>query len=78
MQEVFEHAARSTGETYPLDGDEVDLEPLVRDAVLLSLPLAPLCRPRLPGSRPDGHPVLVGGATRPSRRSTPAGPPSTT
>jgi len=30
-------------ETYPLDGDQVDLEPLVRDAVLLELPLAPLC-----------------------------------
>ncbi len=33
------------GETYPLVGDEVDLEPLVRDAVLLELPPAPLCRP---------------------------------
>ena len=32
-------------ETYPLVGDEMDLEPLVRDAVLLELPLAPLCRP---------------------------------
>lgn len=31
-------------ETYPLVGDEVDLEPLVRDAVLLELPPAPLCR----------------------------------
>jgi len=32
-------------ETYPLVGDEVDLEPLVRDAVLLELPPAPLCQP---------------------------------
>jgi len=32
-------------ETYLLVDDEVDLEPLVRDAVLLELPLAPLCRP---------------------------------
>jgi uncharacterized protein len=31
-------------ETYPLGHDEVDLEPLVRDAVLLELPQAPLCR----------------------------------
>jgi uncharacterized protein len=30
-------------EAYPLDGDELDLEPLARDAVLLELPLAPLC-----------------------------------
>ena len=30
-------------EAYPLVGDELDLEPLARDAVLLGLPLAPLC-----------------------------------
>lgn len=32
------------GETYPLDGEALDLEPAVRDAVLLDLPRAPLCR----------------------------------
>lgn len=32
------------GESYPLRHDQVDLEPLARDAVLLELPLAPLCR----------------------------------
>ncbi len=31
------------GETYPIDGHEIDLEQLVRDAVLLELPLAPTC-----------------------------------
>ena len=31
-------------ETYPLADGDVDLEPLVRDAVLLELPQAPLCR----------------------------------
>ena len=30
-------------ETYKLRGDQLDLEPLVRDAVLLELPQAPLC-----------------------------------
>lgn len=30
-------------EAYPLADDELDLEPLARDAVLLELPLAPLC-----------------------------------
>lgn len=30
-------------ETYPLSDDTVDLEPLVHDAVLLELPVAPLC-----------------------------------
>jgi uncharacterized protein len=31
------------GETYPLSGHVIDLEQLVRDAVLLELPLAPTC-----------------------------------
>ena len=30
-------------DAYLLSGDELDLEPLARDAVLLDLPLAPLC-----------------------------------
>jgi uncharacterized protein len=42
VRELFE--TRSDGEeTYRLQGDRVDLEPLVRDAVLLELPQAPLC-----------------------------------
>jgi uncharacterized protein len=33
------------GETYPIEaGHQIDLEHLVRDAVLLELPLAPTCR----------------------------------
>ncbi len=36
------------GETYPLEGHELDLEQLVRDAVLLELPLAPRCDPPCP------------------------------
>jgi uncharacterized protein len=32
------------GETYPVEGHLIDLELLVRDAVLLELPLAPSCR----------------------------------
>ncbi len=31
-------------DTYELQPDHLDLEPLVRDALLLELPLAPLCR----------------------------------
>jgi uncharacterized protein len=30
---------------YPLDGDVADLEDMLRDAVLLEVPLAPTCRP---------------------------------
>ncbi|HUY66105.1 MAG TPA: DUF177 domain-containing protein [Acidimicrobiales bacterium] len=36
-------SARGDDDAYPLTGDELDLEPLARDAVLLDLPLAPLC-----------------------------------
>lgn len=31
------------GVTYPIHGDHIDLEPMVREAVVLALPLAPLC-----------------------------------
>ena len=40
------------GETYQLDDDVIDLEPLVRDALLLELPLAPLCAPDCAGLCP--------------------------
>ncbi|MBO0728221.1 MAG: DUF177 domain-containing protein [Acidimicrobiaceae bacterium] len=39
-------------ETYPLGGDLLDLAPLARDALLLALPLAPLCRPDCAGLCP--------------------------
>jgi uncharacterized protein len=53
VREVFERAPRlregvldeaDEAETYPLTGDTLDLAPLARDALLLELPLAPLCR----------------------------------
>jgi uncharacterized protein len=44
-------------ETYPLDGDHVDLGAMAHDAVLLNLPLAPLCRPDCSGPDPDAYPV---------------------
>jgi len=40
-------------ETYPLDDDDVNLEPLVRDAVLLELPVTCLCRPDCKGLCPS-------------------------
>src|SRR5262249_4155699 len=39
-------------ETYPLAGEQLDLRALVRDALLLELPLAPLCRPDCRGLCP--------------------------
>jgi uncharacterized protein len=55
--DVRERFAPTTGryadeDAYPLTGDEIDLEPLARDAVLLGLPLAPLCREECRGLCP--------------------------
>jgi len=60
LSEVFEPDP-SDGETYPIEIDEVDLEPVVRDAVLLHLPLSPLCRPDCPGPAPEAFPAVVEG-----------------
>lgn len=51
VQELFTPGGDDE-ETYPLVGDVVDLEPLMRDAVLLALPVAPLCRPDCQGLCP--------------------------
>ncbi|MCW2897987.1 MAG: hypothetical protein JWO67_252 [Streptosporangiaceae bacterium] len=43
-----EHAAGEEQEPR-LEGDLIDLEPVLRDAVVLELPLSPLCRDDCPG-----------------------------
>ena len=50
-----------TEDAFSLDGDQLDLEPVVREALLLELPLAPLCRsdcaglcPRCGANRNEG------------------------
>ena len=44
VQELFAYAPDAADEeTSALDGDFLDLEPVVRDALVLSLPLNPLC-----------------------------------
>ncbi len=48
VDELFEPAPLE-GETYLLADETIDLEPLVRDALLLELPAAPLCRPDCTG-----------------------------
>ncbi|MFM7062564.1 MAG: YceD family protein [Actinomycetes bacterium] len=51
-----------TGEdTLPVEGDSVDLGPVVRDAVVLALPLAPLCAEDCTGPEPEAYPVVVEG-----------------
>jgi uncharacterized protein len=60
VKEIFERTP-TEGETWPLGPDEIDLEPVVREAVLLSLPLAPLCREGCAGPAPDRFPTRVEG-----------------
>jgi uncharacterized protein len=56
VDELFE-TEPVEGETYPIEGHEIDLEQLVRDSVLLELPLAPHCaepcEPELPTDTDD-------------------------
>ena len=46
-------APRATRRPIPFSGDELDLEPMARDAVLLELPLAPLCSEECLGPLPE-------------------------
>jgi uncharacterized protein len=76
VQELFAYEGSTTEETSEedevrrVDGDYLDLEPLVRDTVVLNLPLAPVCTPdcaglcvdcgqRLDDLPPDHHHEIV-------------------
>jgi uncharacterized protein len=49
-QELYVYPGREADdETSRLEGDLLDLEPVLRDAVVLALPLAPVCRDDCPG-----------------------------
>lgn len=58
IQELFAYPDSATDATADADevrrlaGDHIDLEPVVRDAVVLGLPLSPLCRPDCRGLCP--------------------------
>ncbi len=56
------------GDTHAIDGDHVDLGPVVHDITVMSLPLAPLCREDCTGPAPSEFPV--------STESEPAEPPA--
>jgi uncharacterized protein len=58
LREIFEPDPVE-GETYRLDRDQVDLEPALREALALALPLAPLCDDACAGPDPEDHPVTV-------------------
>ena len=58
VAEVFEEHP-TEGETYPITGDHIDLEPMVRELAILGLPINPLCRDDCAGPVPDVLPVSV-------------------
>ncbi|WP_285117193.1 DUF177 domain-containing protein [Leifsonia sp. fls2-241-R2A-40a] len=48
FQELFAYPSEEAFD-HEVHDDHVDLEPLIRDAVVLSLPFQPVCRPDCPG-----------------------------
>ena len=59
LQELFAYEGSSTARTAGedeagrLEGDLLDLEPVLRDALVLALPFRPLCREDCPGLCPE-------------------------
>jgi len=45
VEELFVPGARPEDDEYPVVEGFIDLEPMIRDAVILAMPFAPLCRP---------------------------------
>jgi uncharacterized protein len=52
IQELFAYSEDEAFD-YTVVDEHVDLEPLVRDAVVLALPFQPVCRPDCPGLDPE-------------------------
>lgn len=52
FQELFAYTVDEAFD-FSVRDDHVDLEPVVRDAVVLSLPFQPVCRPDCPGLDPE-------------------------
>src|SRR5205823_13299957 len=50
VHELFIRDGGDEGDEYPVAGEgSIDIEPMVRDVVLLSMPFSPLCRPDCAG-----------------------------
>jgi uncharacterized protein len=53
VHELFASGATQEDDEYPIMAEgQIDLEPMVRDAVVLSMPFSPLCRPDCQGLCP--------------------------
>jgi uncharacterized protein len=60
VREVFKDQPEGE-DLLPLEGDTVDLGAAVHDAVVLGLPMAPLCSEDCPGPAPEEFPVVTAG-----------------
>ena len=60
VHEIYQLHPPPDSDIYELwSEDQVDLAPMIREAVLLSLPLGPLCRVDCPGPDPERFPAAV-------------------
>ncbi|MEO6533460.1 MAG: YceD family protein, partial [Pseudolysinimonas sp.] len=65
-QELFAYSPDEAFD-FAVHDDYVDLEPVVRDAVVLALPFQPVCRPDCPGLDPETGQKLVDDPDRKAR-----------
>lgn len=68
FQELFAYSPDEAFDFVVRD-DQLDLEPVVRDAVVLSLPFQPVCRPDCPGLDPLTGERLPDGYERPAEEA---------
>ena len=61
FQELFAYPGTEAND-FEVQDDHVDLETLVRDAVVLALPFQPVCQPDCPGLDPETGERLTGSA----------------
>jgi uncharacterized protein len=73
--EVLEVAARHPDDedVWALHGDELDLTELVRESVLLALPVAPLCDAACRGPAPDTFPAVPAAEAEAAAAAEPPG-----
>ncbi|AYG02157.1 YceD family protein [Gryllotalpicola protaetiae] len=69
FQELFAYTSDEAFD-FEVHDDHVDLEPLVRDSVVLSLPFQPVCRPDCPGLDPETGERLADHPDREPRENT--------
>ncbi len=57
IDEIFQVDAPDDADIIDFDGEQIDLGPVIADAVALSLPLAPLCGDDCAGPDPERYPA---------------------